>query len=160
MYSQIHFLRLYPPRVPNSTQYYHEDVLSVPFHDWTVRTHDRDDKQLPSCVSCEQGQTTRDEERWLEWSVLWLVYCLYVFLQTNFFFYLCNSKEGGHKNVTVREIRVGPARSESLALKEENTTDMQSTLTAINQIKGNVCSKPVNLMLDITDYSIMSLINR
>ena len=63
MYSQIHFLRLYPPRVPNSTQYYHEDVLSVPFHDWTVRTHDRDDKQLPSCVSCEQGQTTRDEER-------------------------------------------------------------------------------------------------
>ena len=40
-------------------------------------------------------------------------------------------------NVAVREIRVGPARSESLALKEENTTDMQSTLTAINQIKGN-----------------------
>ena len=78
---------------PNSTQYYHEDVLSVPFHDWSVRTHDRDDKQLPSCVSCEQGQTTRDEERWLEWSVLWLVYCLYVFLQTNCFFYLCNSGE-------------------------------------------------------------------
>ena len=71
---------------PNSSQSYHEDVLSVPFHDWTVRTHDRDDKQLPCCVSCEQGQTTRDEERWLEWSVLWFAYCLYVFLQTNFFF--------------------------------------------------------------------------
>ena len=63
MYSQIHFLRLYPLHVPNSTQYYHEDVLSVPFHDWTVRTLDRDGKQLPCCVSCEQGQTTRDEER-------------------------------------------------------------------------------------------------
>ena len=34
--------------------------------------------------------------------------------------------------MALREIRVGPARSESLALEEENTTDMQSTLTAIN----------------------------
>ena len=75
-----------------------------------------------------------------------------------FFIFATARREG--TNVAVREIRVGPARSESLALKEENTTDMQSTLTAINQIKGNVCSKPVNLMLDITDYSIMSLINR
>ena len=76
-----------------------------------------------------------------------------------FFFIFATARREG-TNVAVREIRVGPARSESLALKEENTTDMQSTLTAINQIKGNVCSKPVNLMLDITDYSIMSLINR
>ena len=72
---------------PNSTQYYHEDVLSVPFHDWSVRTHDRDDKQLPSCVSCEQGQTTRDEERWLEWSVLWRI-LLICFSPNQLFFFI------------------------------------------------------------------------
>ena len=64
MYSQIHFLRLYPLHVPNSTQYYHEDVLSVPFHDWTVRTHDRDGKQLPVASAASKAKlrvTRRDD---------------------------------------------------------------------------------------------------
>jgi len=45
-------------------------------------------------------------------------------------FSICPKRLENGTNVTLREIRVGPARSESLALEEENTTDMQSTLTA------------------------------
>ena len=47
-------------------------------------------------------------------------------------FSICPKRLKEGTNVALRDIRVGPATSDSLALEEENTTEMQSTLTAVN----------------------------
>ena len=186
MYSQIHFLRLYPPRVPKqySILSWRRSFRAFPWlvctYTWSWRQTTPQLRQLRARPNYAwRGKMTRMIG--LMTSILlirfspnqlffifatagkatvdsalhhYIVFLAFTTICANPFIYglsnadyrqrckrvcfpWCRKRLEEGTNVAVREIRVGPARSESLSLKEENTTDMQSTLTAINQIKRN-----------------------